>query len=135
MRRQINFRSESGQGIVEFALVLPLLLMLVLGIIQFGITFNNYLTLTDATRVGARKAAVSRGLGDNGAAGQAAVIASAANLNLTPDRVSVTVTAPGNWATPGSDISVTATYPYSINILGFVVGSGNLTSTTHERLE
>ena len=45
---------------VEFAMVLPILLMLVFGIIQFGITFNHSLTLTDAVRVGARQAAVSR---------------------------------------------------------------------------
>ena len=42
-----------GQAIVEFAIVLPLLLALVLGIVQFAIAFNNYLTLTDAVRAGA----------------------------------------------------------------------------------
>ena len=51
----------------EFALVLPVLVALLLAIIQFGIVFNNYLTITDATRAGARKAAVSRFIGDNGA--------------------------------------------------------------------
>ena len=44
----------------EFALVMPILLFLLLGIIQFGIVFNNYVTLTDAVRAGARKGAVSR---------------------------------------------------------------------------
>ncbi len=47
---------------VEFAMVLPILLVLVFGIIQFGIVFNHYLTLTDAVRAGARQAAVSRTL-------------------------------------------------------------------------
>jgi Flp pilus assembly protein TadG len=108
------------------------LLALILGIVQFGIAFNNYLTLNDATRVGARKAAVSRFLGDNGAAARAAVIAAAANLNLTPAQVDVQATS---WTTPGADVSVSATYPYSINILGWVVKSGNLSSSTHERLE
>ncbi len=41
---------------------LPILLLLVFGIIQFGILFNHYLTLTDAVRAGARQAAVSRTL-------------------------------------------------------------------------
>ena len=41
---------------------------LLLGIIQFGIVFNNYVTITDAARAGARKAAVSRFIGDQGAA-------------------------------------------------------------------
>jgi hypothetical protein len=35
----------------------------------------------------------------------------------------------------GEDVSVTATYPYSISLLGFVVKSGDLTSTTTERVE
>ena len=43
----------------EFAIVLPMLAMLLFGIIQFGILYNNYVTVTDAAR-GARKAAVSR---------------------------------------------------------------------------
>ena len=47
---------------VEFAIVLPILLMLVFGIIQCGILFNHSLTLTDAVRAGARQAAVSRTL-------------------------------------------------------------------------
>jgi Flp pilus assembly protein TadG len=131
-RRSLKLRSEEGQGIVEFAFVLPMLLALILGIVQFGIAFNNYLTLNDATRVGARKAAVSRFLGDNGAAARAAVISAAANLNLTPAQVDVQATS---WTTPGADVSVSATYPYSINILGWVVKSGNLSSSTHERLE
>ena len=52
---------------VEFAIVLPILLVLVFGIIQFGIVFNHYLTLTDAVRAGARQAAVSRTLSESGA--------------------------------------------------------------------
>jgi Flp pilus assembly protein TadG len=129
---RLRLRNEEGQGVVEFAFVLPILLAVVLGIVQFGIAFNNYLTLTDATRVGARKAAVSRFVADNGASARSATIAAAANLNLTPAQVTVTATS---WTTPGADVSVTATYPYSLNILGWVVKSGNLVSSTHERLE
>ncbi len=47
---------------VEFAIVLPLLLLLVTGIIQFGLMFNKYITLTDAVRSGARTLALGRGL-------------------------------------------------------------------------
>ena len=42
----------------EFALALPILALLLFAVIQFGIVFNHYVTLTDATRAGARKAAV-----------------------------------------------------------------------------
>jgi Flp pilus assembly protein TadG len=127
-----RLRDEKGQGVVEFAFVLPLLIALVLGIVQFGIAFNNYLTITDATRVGARKAAVSRFLGDNGASARTATYSAAGGLDPVKLVVDVQSTS---WTTPGSDVTVTATYPYSIDILGWVVRAGNLSSTTHERLE
>ena len=59
-RRKIDFKSEQGQSLTEFALALPVLALLLFAVIQFGIAFNNYVTLTDATRAGARKAAVGR---------------------------------------------------------------------------
>ena len=45
---------------VEFALVLPILCLLLFGVIQFGILYNNYVSMTDAARAGARRRAVSR---------------------------------------------------------------------------
>ena len=53
-------RNERGQTMTELAMVLPILVVLILGIAQFGIAFNNYVTLTDAARAAARKGAVSR---------------------------------------------------------------------------
>ena len=131
-RRGSLLRSENGQAAVELAFVLPLFIALLLAIAQFGIAFNNYITLTDATRAGARKAAVSRFAGDNGASAVAAVKAAASNLDQTKLAVTVTST---DWTTPGSDVSVSATYPFSVNILGWSITSGTLTSTTKERLE
>ena len=58
--KRTDLRSDRGQTMVEFALIMPVLCMVLFAIIQFGILFNDYLSLTDATRVGARKAAVSR---------------------------------------------------------------------------
>jgi Flp pilus assembly protein TadG len=117
----------------ELALVLPIMVTVMLAIVQFGIIFNNYVTLTDAARAGARKAAVSRFVGDNGAAAKAVVIADASNLD--PSQLNVSVDASPDWATAGGDVTVTASYPYSIDILGIVVQSGTLTTTTKERLE
>jgi len=45
---------ESGQSVVEFALVLPIFLLLVMGLIQFGAIFNGQITVTSAAREGAR---------------------------------------------------------------------------------
>lgn len=133
MRRRIaQLGRQDGQAIVEMALILPILAALILGIAQFGIAYNNYITLTDATRAGARKAAVSRFTGDNGAAAVALVKSNSTPLDQT--QLNVTVTSP-DWTTPGSDVTVTATYPYAIDILGWTVKSGLLTSTQKERLE
>ncbi|MBO1265976.1 pilus assembly protein [Proteiniclasticum sp. SCR006] len=52
-------KKEEGQGLVEFALVLPILLLFLLGIIEFGWLFNARISLTSAAREGARVAAVS----------------------------------------------------------------------------
>ena len=114
----------------EFALVLPVLALILFAVIQFGIVFNNYVTLTDATRAGARKAAVSRQSSDPVGAAVAAVRASARDLKQSDLSVSVT----SNWQQE-DDVAVTATYPYSISLLGMVVKSGRLSSTTTERVE
>ncbi len=45
---------EAGQSLVEFSLVLTPLLLILLGIIQFGFIFNTYVTMTNAAREGAR---------------------------------------------------------------------------------
>jgi Flp pilus assembly protein TadG len=142
MRALSRIRREDGQAIVEFALVLPLLMAILLGIVQFGIVFNNYETLTDATRVGARKAAVTRFIGDNGASAIAAVKNAATGLDLSsPGAVTVTSCPPdttcttNDWSTTGNEVTVTATYPYSIKILDWTIKAGNLTSVTKERLE
>ena len=47
-------RSERGAELIEFALTLPLLLLLVLGIIEFGFLFQEYEVVTNAAREGAR---------------------------------------------------------------------------------
>ena len=57
-----RFRREDGQALVEFAIVLPLLALLIFGIAQFGLLFRDYLAITDAARVAARAAAVKRTL-------------------------------------------------------------------------
>jgi Flp pilus assembly protein TadG len=135
MSRTPSLRRQDGQAAAELALVLPVLAALLLGIAQFGIVFNNYITLTDATRAGARKAAVSRFVGDNGTSAELAVRAAASNLKQSgPGSLLVDVQAT-NWKVPGGEVTVTATYPYSIDILGWTVAGGNLTSTTKERLE
>ena len=129
-RRKIDFKSEQGQSLTEFALALPVLALLLFAVIQFGIAFNNYITLTDATRAGARKGAVSRHLPNPQGACTSAVRASATNLKASD----LTATCTSTWQ-PGADVTVNATYPYSISLFGIISKSGRLSSTTTERVE
>ena len=129
-RRTIEIRSERGQSLTEFALALPILAMLLFAVIQFGIVFNNYVTLVDATRAGARKGAVGREQQNPVGAVTTEVRNSARDLKQSDLNVTVTST----WQ-PATDVTVTATYPYSISLLGLVVKSGRLSSSTTERVE
>ena len=121
---------ESGQTMTEFAIILPVLVVLLFGIIQFGIAFMHSVTLTDAVRAGARKAAVSRTAANPTQAATTAVLGAATDLD--PSKLSVNVTS--SWVS-GNTVTVNATYPYQINLLGIVVASGSLHSSTTERVE
>jgi Flp pilus assembly protein TadG len=129
-----HLRSERGQALVEFAFVLPLLVVLLLGVIQVGMLLNNYINLTDAARVGARKA-ISVRLGGVTPDDAAQAVRDSAG-SLKQDQLTVTVDDP-DWNAPGSEITVTATYPYTIDIplIGLTITSGTITATAKERLE
>jgi Flp pilus assembly protein TadG len=126
---------EQGQAMVETALVLPILLLVLTGILAMGLAFNNYLILTEASNVGARALAISRGsTTDPCATASSAVIAAAPLLvstNLTFTFVlngtsysgtscssgSTTTGAAANLV-QGSNALVTVTYPCSLAVYG-----------------
>ena len=116
---------------VEFALVVPILCLILFAILQFGLLYNNYVTLTDAARIGARKAAVSRHEADPVAVTVAKVQGAASDLDVSKLEVLVTAT---DWE-HGESVTVEAKYPYKVDLLGFVLASGKLTSKTTERVE
>lgn len=51
---KILFKEKRGQALVELALVLPLIIMLVMGTMEFGRIFHSYLLITNGSREGAR---------------------------------------------------------------------------------
>ena len=51
-------------AVLEMAIVLPLFLLIVLGAIEFGLLFKNYLSASNATRAGAACGQRARGAGD-----------------------------------------------------------------------
>jgi len=53
-------KGDEGSALVEFALILPMLMLLTTGMLIFGVAMNNYLQLTNAVSVGARTAPSTR---------------------------------------------------------------------------
>lgn len=105
---------EDGAAAVELALVLPLLLLLVFGIIDFGRLFNAQITLSAAAREGARWAALSQ-------PGVPARVAAAAP-GLTPaPSTSFTACAPGAPVGANATVVATSTVPL-ITPLGAIAG-------------
>lgn len=102
-------KSERGAAAVEFALVVPLLLLLLLGIIEFGRVFNAQLQLSAAARESVRVMAIQK---DPGTAISVA-IAAAPNLRpaLTAGNVQVTP------ASCAATTDVTVTITYSVDLL------------------
>jgi len=126
-----GLRRSDGQAILEFVLVLPLIVTLVFVIVQLGITFNNYIQVTDAARVAARAAAVARFNNDTPcSAAQNALSRIGGGLTLGP--CDDTNCPP----TPGDQCSVTVTHPWSIDLpLLPISDSGTLTGKATEAIE
>jgi len=127
-----KFKNKKGQSLVEFVLVLPLILLIIMGIFEFGLMFNSYLTINNASREGARLASV----GGTDIAIEGRVIAVAGNLD--PADLAVSANPGEGLRDRGDSVTVTVVYNHDIitpiisNILG---GSIPLTSETTMRVE
>ena len=127
----LSDRADAGSSLIEFALTLPPLLLIVTGIMVFGIATNNYIMLNNATAIAARQLAVSRGqITDPCSVASGAVIAASptmnsANftfsylLNATPYggtscSSTSTSTGPAGNLVQGQPITVTVSYPCSL---------------------
>ena len=80
----IDQRSERGATLVEFALIVPLLLLLVFGIIEFGFLFNSDSNVNQGARAGGRTAAI---LSTDPQMGYRAAEAAANSLGISPESI------------------------------------------------
>jgi Flp pilus assembly protein TadG len=99
---------EDGSAVVEFALLLPILFLVLLAAIQVGLLAKDQLLLTQASRAGAREAAVTL---DDGAVRDAALTAAG---GLDPARVDVGVVREG---TQGDPVTVEVAYEVAVSAL------------------
>lgn len=97
---------EKGQALVELALALPVLVVLLLGILEFGMLLSVYLTVEHAAREGARLGAT--GAGDEAIVDR--VIASCPGLD--PSRLEVLIAPPASSRFTGELLEVTVRFAY-----------------------
>jgi Flp pilus assembly protein TadG len=123
-------RDEAGSPAVEFAMIAPVLLTLLAGIIQFGVGLNNYIELTAAVRSGGRNLAISRTSGASTPYTTTISTIEGSAPNLTTGSLSVSMTVNGTSCSTDSTCSaalntaagdtatVTASYPCNLTVMG-----------------
>jgi len=126
---KLRIRDERGQSSVEFALILPLLLLVLFGIVEFARAFNAYNDLNQMAAAGARFAAVGRYPGDTSLKNSEADTGTARNATLT-----VTYTGNGTTCIVGGSVRVTAGAPVHLAAI-LKVGTVNLTGRAEMRVE
>ncbi|HEX6309307.1 MAG TPA: TadE/TadG family type IV pilus assembly protein [Longimicrobiales bacterium] len=139
-----QLRNRPGQGLVEFVLIAPVLLLLILGLIEFARAWNIRHVITDAAREGARNLAI-----DNNLVTPDSVL-TLINRNLAASRLQAATWQPPDAAgscspapcvvlldgggAVGSQARVHIRYPYDLGVvrtlLGWAVPQGQLNITT-----
>jgi Flp pilus assembly protein TadG len=138
-------RDERGQALAEFALIMPILFLLIAGILGFGRAYNIQQVVVDAAREGARVAAVqdtTMAPADPTRGPDSVVAIVKRRLQaIAIDTSTVTVNVDGNWRVTGDSIHVDVSVPYSLPLLSVLMNwatgtpNFNLHSTTTMRNE
>ncbi len=129
VRKPRAWASDCGAEIIEFAIVLPLLLLVVMGVIDFGFMFQRYVVLTNAAMEGAR-VAVLPGYSEDDTKARVTAYAADGGIpgTVTPTVTTVQLPAPGGATWPG--VEVTVTHPYAFNYIGPIASMFGGTSSS-----
>lgn len=125
-------KKEGGQALAELALILPVLLLILFGIIEFGRVFNAYLVVNHAAREGARLGIV--GASDNEITEKVKDSASILNQN----ELTVTISPSTTYRERGAPLRVQVEYKlplYAPFVGGFIENPYNISAATMMRLE
>ena len=124
MKKNSQKSSERGAAIVELAIVLPLLLVMLAGMVEFGLLFYNKQVITNASREGARAGIAQTTTDDIKTIVEDYCESRLITFTVSPD-VDTTVT--GENGTYFSDLSVTVEYVYTFLLPGLIGFSETLT--------
>ncbi len=131
---------EKGTSAVEFALILPLLLLILFAIIEFGFVLYDKAVITNASREGARTGILMRTPRVPLSTIQSTVSAYCASNLISFGTTSIpSTTVTGAPCVPGADLTVSVAYPYQFlllpNFLKSIAGQINLSAATIMRCE
>jgi len=133
-------RKDRGASLVEFAMVAPFLLLLILGMVEFGWLFAQNLDVRHGAREGARLAAVNFPEGPPPNSGSpstntAALVTEICSRMQTPENADLTITSAGDVGDPAT-VTVNAPGETLTGFIDFLLPSTLiLTSTVETRLE
>ena len=140
-RTENDQRGEKGQALVEFALLVPIFLILMFAIVDFGMGFHSWITVTNSAREGARLGAVSASTDDI----TARVYATATLINEDTNMEVFVTNAADAGGQPGQSVVVRVDYDYDLitpmaGLVAFLSGDTigstlTLSSTAEMRLE
>lgn len=127
--------TDSGAAAVEFALVLPLLLLILFGIIDFGRAYNMQISMTQAAREGVRVLAVPQDGSLPGSAALARARTEAAAFPVTGLTITTAACPPPASVTPTTSparVTVTRAYDYitPVSAIADLVGGSALAAPT-----
>ena len=105
-----RLKNQSGQALVEFTIVLPILMLLIMGIFQFGMMLNAYITIGNAAREGARAGII----GSSDAEIQNLIISTSPSLE--PENLTVSITPSETNRISGGTLTVNVTYNYELTV-------------------
>jgi Flp pilus assembly protein TadG len=117
--------SERGQALVEFALILPVFLLLVVGMLEFSRAWNLRQVMTDAAREGARRAVLADPVMDQDSV-KAAMWRHVAASGYDPAHATMTIAPADSFKKGGANITIGLSLPYKF----FVIPSASLTMKT-----
>ena len=155
---RIFLRSSDGGSLVEFALVLPMMMVLITGMFSFGMVLNNFMVLTTSTGNGSRAFALSRGqtspaLAASDPCAYAVQVAETSGPSLNPKGMTfnfawtttnssgVTTTTkytnscPGLSLNQGDTVQMSGSYATSVFLYGWKPGALNMVASASDLVE